>query len=82
VEFQVAEVGIGILFAVWFIAMYLFVSRLRRRGERPYERVSLAPLDTSRLLDAPPEQKRFLTTSAMSEHHASERGVPSTESGR
>jgi hypothetical protein len=76
------EVGIGILFAVWFIAIYLFVSRLRRRGERAYEPVSLAPLDTSRLLDAPPRQKRFLTTGAMSEHHASEKGSPSRESGR
>jgi hypothetical protein len=76
-----AEVGIGVLFAVWFIAMYLFVSRLRRRGERSYGPVSLNPLDTSRSLDAP-QQKRFLTTSAMSEHHASEKGSPSTESGR
>lgn len=77
-----AEVGIGILFAVWFIAMYLFVNRLRRRGERSYEPVSLAPLDTSRLLDAPQQQQRFLTTSAMSEHHASGKGSRSGESGR
>ncbi|MGB7924534.1 MAG: hypothetical protein WCF57_14930 [Pyrinomonadaceae bacterium] len=67
-----AEVGIGILFAVWFIAMYLFVSRLRRRGGRSYEPVSLAPLDTSRLLDAP-QRKRALTTGAMSEHHADDK---------
>ena len=77
-----AEVGIGILFAVWFIAMYLFVSRLRQRGERSYGPISLAPLDTSRLLDEPRQQKRFLTTRELSEHHSAEKGNPSEKSSR
>lgn len=75
-----AEVGIGILFAVWFIAMYLFVARLRQRGQRSYGPISLAPLDTSRSLDEPRQQPRSLTTGAMSEHHASEKGSQSTQS--
>jgi hypothetical protein len=68
-----AEVGIGILFAVWFIVMYLFVSRLRQRSERSYGPISLAPLDTSRSLDAPRQQKRFLTTRELSEHHSAKK---------
>lgn len=65
-----AEVGIGVLFAIWFIAVYLLVARLRRRGKRPLgPPVSLAPLDTAKLLGAS-EAKRFLTTAALSEHHS------------
>jgi hypothetical protein len=74
-----AEVGIGILFAVWFIAMYLLVSRWRRRGERSYGPVSLAPLETTRLLDAP-RQKRSLTAAELSTHHNPKTENPSTES--
>ena len=79
-----AELGIGVLFAIWFIAMYLLVSRWRKRDERYYGPVSLNPLDTSRLLGAQQQQqqKRFLTTEAMSEHHAQKKGNSSAESQR
>lgn len=78
-----AEVGIGILFALWFILMYLLVSRWRKRDERLYGRVSLNPLDTAKILGAQQQQqKRFLTTEAMSEHHAQQKGTQSAESNR
>lgn len=77
-----AELGIGVLFAIWFIVMYLLVSRWRKRSERLYGRVSLNPLDTTKVLCAPQQQNRFLTTKAMSEHHALEKGAPSAESNR
>lgn len=77
-----AEVGIGILFALLFILMYLLVSRWRKRDERFYGRVSLNPLDTAKILGAQQQQKRFLTTEAMSEHHVQKRGTQSAESNR
>jgi hypothetical protein len=77
----VAEVGIGLLFAIWFIAMYLIVSRLRQRDGRSYGPVSLAPLDTTKLLGAS-QPKRFLTTAAMSEHHSPKKENSSTENHR
>ena len=77
-----AELGIGVLFAIWFIVMYLLVSRWRKRDERFYGPVSLNPLDTSKILGAQQQQKRFLTTEAMSEHHAQKKGNPSAESQR
>ncbi|HEX8652658.1 MAG TPA: hypothetical protein VF708_17715 [Pyrinomonadaceae bacterium] len=73
-----AEVGIGVLFAIWFIAVYLLVSRLRQRGKRSYGPVSLAPPDTAKLLGAS-EPKRFLTTAAMSEHHSPKKEYQSPE---
>ena len=78
-----AELGIGILFAIWFIAMYLLVSRWRKRDKQLYGPVSLNPLDTSKLLGAQQQQqKRFLTAEAMSEHHAQKKGNQSAESQR
>jgi hypothetical protein len=76
-----AEVGIGVLFAIWFIAVYLLVARLRQRGKRSYGLVSLAPLDTAKLLGASPP-KHFLTTAALSEHHSPKKGSQSTEKDR
>jgi hypothetical protein len=73
-----AEVGIGVLFAIWFIAVYLLVSKLRRRDRPSYGPISLAPLDTTKLLGAPQQQKRFLTTAEMSEHHSPKKGKPPT----
>lgn len=78
-----AELGIGVLFAIWFIVMYLLVSRWRKRDERLYGRVSLNPLDTTKILGAQQQQqRRFLTTEAMSEHHAQKKGASSAESNR
>lgn len=77
-----AELGIGVLFAIWFIVMYLLVSRWRKRDERLYGRVSLNPLDTTKILRAQQQHRRFLTTEAMSEHHAQKKGAPSAESNR
>lgn len=73
-----AEVGIGVLFAIWFIAVYLLVARLRQRGKRPLGPVSLAPLDTGKLMGAA-EAKRFLTTAGLSEHHSQKKENRSTE---
>jgi hypothetical protein len=77
-----AELGVGVLFAIWFIVMYLLVSRWRKRDERFYGPVSLNPLDTSKILGAQQQPKRFLTTEAMSEHHAQKKGNPSAENQR
>ncbi len=77
-----AELGIGVLFAIWFIVMYLLVSRWRKRDERLYGRVSLNPLDTAKILGTQQQPRRFLTTEAMSEHHAQKKGTPSAESNR
>ena len=76
-----AEVGIGVLFAIWFIAIYLIVNRLRQRDKRSYGPVSLAPLDTAKQIGAQ-QTKRFLTTAAMSEHHSPKKDQASTESNR
>ena len=74
-----AELGIGVLFAIWFIVMYLLVSRWRKRDKQLYGPVSLNPLDTAKLLGAQrqQQQRRFLTTEAMSQHHAQKKGSPS-----
>jgi hypothetical protein len=69
-----AEVGIGVLFAIWFIVIYLLVSRFRKRDKQLYGQVSLAPLDSARSIGAPPQSKRFLTTQEMSQHHAPKTG--------
>jgi hypothetical protein len=73
-----AELGIGVLFAVWFIVVYLLVSRFRKKGENWRGPVTLNPLDTAKALEAQ-QQKRFLTTREMSEHHASKTGDSSLE---
>jgi hypothetical protein len=76
-----AELGIGVLFAIWFIVMYLLVSRWRKRDKQLYGPVSLNPLDTAKLLGAQQkQQRRFLTTEAMSQHHARKKGSPSAGS--
>ncbi len=75
-----AELGIGVLFAIWFIAMYLLIARWRKRDKQLYGAVSLNPLDTAKLLGAQQQQKRYLTTEAMSQHHAQKKGSPSAGS--
>ena len=76
-----AEVGIGVLFAIWFIVIYLIVNRLRQRDRRSYGPVSLAPPDTTKLIGAQ-QPKRFLTTAAMSEHHSPKKDNAATEGTR
>jgi hypothetical protein len=66
------EIGIGILFAVLFVAAYLLVSKLLGKDRRWRE---IADQPTGPKTIAAKPSKLFLTTNEMSEHHAGSKGA-------
>jgi hypothetical protein len=65
------EIGIGVLFAVLFVAAYLLVSKLLGRDGRWRELANQSL--GSRMVAAKPS-RLFLTAGEMSEHHSSSKG--------
>lgn len=67
------EIGIGVLFAVLFVAAYLLVSRLLgEKGHKRWREIASQPFG-SKVLNAKPAA-RFLTTNEMREHHSQPKG--------
>jgi hypothetical protein len=68
------EIGIGVLFAVIFVAAYLLVSRLLGgKGHARWREIADRPFG-SKVLNAKPS-KLSLTTSEMHEHHSKAGGA-------
>ncbi len=66
------EIGIGLMFAFWFVLAYLLISRLfgsDKCGQICWRDILRPSADASRSL-ADKRPHLFLTTPEMSEHHA------------
>jgi hypothetical protein len=74
-----SEIGIGLLFAFWFVLGYLLVSRVIGRNERGQIRWRdlLRPSSDAATALGTKRPHLFLTTSEMSEHHAQPTGKSS-----
>ena len=66
------EIGIGVLFALLFVAAYLLVSRMLGRNGIWREIANQAP--GAKKMAAKPS-RLFLTTNDMSEHHSKTKGA-------
>ena len=79
-----SEIGIGLLFAFWFVLGYLLVSRLIGRNEcgQIRWRDLLRPSSDAAKALADKRPHLFLTTSEMSEHHAQPTGKSSSGKDR
>ncbi|HYE66257.1 MAG TPA: hypothetical protein VD966_11780 [Pyrinomonadaceae bacterium] len=79
------EIGVGVLFALWFVTLYLLVSKLLRPGKygRPLWREILA-LNPCGASHQPGARKPhlFLRPSEMGEHHSRTTKGSSSERGR
>jgi hypothetical protein len=67
-----SEIGIGLLFAFWFVLGYLLVSRLLgcdKGGQVRWRDILRPSTDGAKALGAK-RPHLFLTTSEMSEHHS------------
>jgi hypothetical protein len=73
------EIGIGLLFAFWFVLAYLLISKLFGTDELGLKgrwREILRPsADAGRAIGAK-KPHLFLSTSEMSEHHSRTQGSP------
>lgn len=70
------EIGIGVLFAILFVAAYLIVSRLLHGGEQGPSRwreLTRHPLGGAKRIE-PKHSPLFLTTGEMREHHSKSKG--------
>jgi hypothetical protein len=66
------EIGIGLLFAFWFVLAYLLISRLfgsKELGQTRWREILQPHADAARALGAK-KPHLFLTGSELSEHHA------------
>lgn len=71
-----SEIGIGVLFAAWFVAIYLLIAKLlgpRKEQLAIWRHWTQPTFDAAQLADGKRPQL-FLTTEAMSRHHSQPRG--------
>lgn len=67
-----AEIGIGVLFAAWFVLAYLFIAKLvapRKQRIAVWRHWTQPAFDATQLADGKKPQL-FLTTEALSQHHS------------
>lgn len=75
-----SEIGIGLLFAFWFVLGYLLVSKLLgsdKREQLRWREILRPPASAARAIGAK-RPHLFLTTSEMSEHHSQATGKPAS----
>ena len=72
------EIGIGLLFAAWFITAYLLLAKLfgPRKQRAAWGRWIRSPFDPAQLAGGKKPQL-FLTTEALSQHHSPSRSQKS-----
>jgi hypothetical protein len=66
------EIGIGVLFAVWFVMAYLIIAKLigpRKQQMAIWRHWTNSTFDAAQL-SAGKKPQLFLTTEALSQHHA------------
>ncbi|HEX8774249.1 MAG TPA: hypothetical protein VF735_11615 [Pyrinomonadaceae bacterium] len=67
-----SEIGIGLLFAFWFVLAYLLISKLfgaKELGQMRWRELLRPSADDGRLIGGK-RPHLFLSTSEMSEHHS------------
>ncbi len=73
-----SEIGIGVLFAAWFVTFYLLVAKLfgprRERAMALWRHWSHPRFDAAQLADGRRPQL-FLTTESLSQHHSQAKTV-------
>ena len=70
-----AEIGIGVLFAAWFVTFYLLIAKLfgpRKQRAALWRHWSQPNFDAAQLAGEKKPQL-FLTTEALSQHHSQAR---------
>ena len=75
-----AEIGIGVLFAAWFVMAYLIIAKLigpRKQQMAIWRHWTQTPFDVAQLSTGKKPQL-FLTTEALSQHHSRARNRKST----
>lgn len=79
-----AEVGIGVLFAAWFVMAYLIIAKLigPRKQQMAIWRHWTQPAFDAAQLSAGKKPQLFLTTEALSQHHSQARNRPSARGQR
>lgn len=79
-----AEIGIGVLFAAWFVMAYLIIAKLigpRKQQMAIWRHWTQSSFDAAQL-SAGKKPQLFLTTEALSQHHSQARNRPSTRGPR
>ncbi|HEX7999090.1 MAG TPA: hypothetical protein VF528_11935 [Pyrinomonadaceae bacterium] len=70
------EIGIGVLFAAWFVTLYLLISKLfgpRKQQLAVWRHWTQPTFDAAQMADGKRPQL-FLTADALSRHHSQPRG--------
>jgi hypothetical protein len=83
-ELGMSEIGIGLLFAFWFVLGYLLVSRLLgsdKCGQIRWRDILRPSTDAAKALGAK-RPHLFLSTSELSEHHSRTTGKSSSGKDR
>ena len=78
------EIGIGLLFAFWFVLAYVLVSKLfgsDQYGQTRWREILRPSVDTARSIGAK-KPHLFLSTSEMSQHHSQSKGASSSTKDR
>jgi hypothetical protein len=78
------EIGIGVLFAAWFVTAYLLIAKLfgpRKQRAALWRRWTQTAFDPAQLTGGKQPQL-FLTTEALSQHHSQTRNRRSAGQGR
>lgn len=70
------EIGIGVLFAAWFVTIYLLIAKLfgPRKQQLAVWRHWTQPTFDAAQLSGDKRPQLFLTTEALSQHHSQARG--------
>jgi hypothetical protein len=79
-----SEIGIGLLFAFWFVLAYLLISKLfgsNQLGATRWREILRPSGDDSRSIGAK-KPHLFLSSSEMSEHHSRAKGSTSSAKDR
>ena len=80
-----AEIGIGVLFAAWFVTFYLLVAKLfgprKQRAAALWRHWTQPDFDAAQLA-AGKKPQLFLTAEALSRHHTQARTLKSAEQQR
>jgi hypothetical protein len=79
-----SEIGIGLLFAFWFVLAYLLIARLfgsKQLGQTRWRELLRPSTDDGRTIGGK-KPHLFLSTPEMSEHHSQAKGGSSQEKAR
>ncbi|HYO92449.1 MAG TPA: hypothetical protein VEQ40_12470 [Pyrinomonadaceae bacterium] len=79
-----AEIGIGVLFAAWFVTAYLLIAKLflPRKQRAALWRHWVQPNFDAAQLSGGKKPQLFLTTEALSQHHSQARSRKASEHER